>query len=677
MFTKFVAIILCAVCLLACIASVAGIITAIDHELYLYDEAADWITDMTELNARSIAYDYCTLYAAEEKGGCTKEMIAGLFMKYHYATSEPGWSAELYENGILLRQSENIPSDATKLTFDVTPIFPTPNMDDARFNMQYTNYIEVLDPETQTYSEIMLAFCTGPEYQVVMYLHTELIDELTAAYESYHIEFFHQMRYYFIFILVVALLAFAALLVYLCDAAGRSPHSPDICPAVLNRIPLDLYAAMIAAAEVAICWTALDYLYSTGDILDQWGVTFLTALSVYVMAVLVVAYIFAFAAQVKVRGGMWWRRTVLAFVLKTLWLCLKWIGRLFRWAGRSIVAIVNMLPLVWQWVFIVMLMAALPLLFHYFYAIAYYYFWYVFWGVLCYVVLILDAVSFCWWIWYMGQILKGTAIISQGNLEYQIPTRFMYGRFRRFAESLNSIAEASRLAAERQLKSERMKTELITNVSHDIKTPLTSIINYVDLMKKPHNDSQEDQYLEVLDRQSQRLKKLIVDLMDMSKASTGNITVELEQVDAVEAVNQALGEFSDKLTLAGLLPLFHCPQETMMIRADGRLLWRVLSNLLGNAVKYAMPGTRLYLDLERIDGNAVLSIKNISQAQLNVDAEELLERFVRGDASRNTEGSGLGLNIAKSLMELQGGQMHLTVDGDLFKVTIVMPLCDK
>ena len=148
-------------------------------------------------------------------------------------------------------------------------------------------------------------------------------------------------------------------------------------------------------------------------------------------------------------------------------------------------------------------------------------------------------------------------------------------------------------------------------------------------------------------------------------------------MDAVEAVNQALGEFSDKLALAGLQPLFRCSRDTVMIRADGRLLWRVLSNLLGNAVKYAMPNTRMYVDLMTAQGNAVLSIKNISRDELNVDAEELLERFVRGDASRNTEGSGLGLNIAKSLVELQGGQMHLTVDGDLFKVTIVMPLCGE
>ena len=218
-----------------------------------------------------------------------------------------------------------------------------------------------------------------------------------------------------------------------------------------------------------------------------------------------------------------------------------------------------------------------------------------------------------------------------------------------------------------------MKTELITNVSHDIKTPLTSIINYVDLMKKPHSGEEGEQYLEVLDRQSQRLKKLIDDLMEMSKASTGNVTVELGRVDAVEAVNQALGEFADKLASVNLTPVFRHPDFPVTMVADGRLVWRVLSNILGNAYKYAMPDTRLYVDLMVLQGNAVIAIKNISRDQLNVNADELMERFVRGDSSRNTEGSGLGLNIAKSLVELQHGQMHLMVDGDLFKVTLIFP----
>ena len=218
-----------------------------------------------------------------------------------------------------------------------------------------------------------------------------------------------------------------------------------------------------------------------------------------------------------------------------------------------------------------------------------------------------------------------------------------------------------------------MKTELITNVSHDIKTPLTSVINYVDLLQQPHTEEEGSQYLEVLSRQSLRLKKLVEDLMDMSKASSGNMAVNITSVDAVEAVNQALGEFSDKLENAQLTPVFRSPDSQLHMLADGRLTWRVLSNILSNVVKYALPGTRVYIDLLRLDKSVVLSVKNISQEELNISAEELTERFVRGDASRNTEGSGLGLNIAQSLMQLQRGNLELTVDGDLFKVTLTFP----
>ncbi|MBO7251550.1 MAG: GHKL domain-containing protein, partial [Oscillospiraceae bacterium] len=194
--------------------------------------------------------------------------------------------------------------------------------------------------------------------------------------------------------------------------------------------------------------------------------------------------------------------------------------------------------------------------------------------------------------------------------------------------------------------------------------------------QKPHTELEGMQYLEVLDRQSQQLKKLLEDLMDMSKASTGNMTVEITQVDAVESINQALGEFSDKLERARLTPVFRHTELSVPMWADGRLVWRVLNNLLGNAVKYAMPGTRLYLDLMTLDNTVVISLKNISREELNIDAEELMDRFVRGDGSRNTEGSGLGLNIAKSLMELQKGQMQLLVDGDLFKVTLIFPAAE-
>ena len=272
-----------------------------------------------------------------------------------------------------------------------------------------------------------------------------------------------------------------------------------------------------------------------------------------------------------------------------------------------------------------------------------------------------------------GILWDSTKKMSKGDLDTKVDDKLMIGCFKDFADDLNALADVAVVAAQKQMKSERMKTELITNVSHDIKTPLTSIINYVDLLQKPHSDDEQEVYLEVLSRQSQQMKKLLEDLIDMSKASTGNMTVYITPLDAKEALSQVMGEFADKLEAAQLIPMVRQPEEDVYMLSDGKLAWRVLSNVLGNVVKYAMPGTRVYIDLVKADGTVQISVKNISREELNVSADELMERFVRGDASRNTEGSGLGLNIAKSLMDIQKGKLELLVDGDLFKVTLTFP----
>jgi len=272
-----------------------------------------------------------------------------------------------------------------------------------------------------------------------------------------------------------------------------------------------------------------------------------------------------------------------------------------------------------------------------------------------------------------GLLLLGARQMAQGSLAAKIPTKYLFGCFRDFANELNALSDTAVTAAQNQMRSERMKSELITNVSHDIKTPLTSIINFVDLLQKPHTPEQNAQYLEILSRQAYQMKQLIADLIDLSKASTGNMSVNLTRLDAGETVNQALGEFSDKLDAAGLTPVFRQPEQPLFINADGRLLWRVLSNLLTNAIQYAMPGTRLYLDLIADNGQVLLSIRNISKEALRLSSEELMERFSQGDASRQSGGSGLGLNIARSLMEVQDGQLQLQLDGDLFKVTLFFP----
>lgn len=265
----------------------------------------------------------------------------------------------------------------------------------------------------------------------------------------------------------------------------------------------------------------------------------------------------------------------------------------------------------------------------------------------------------------------------QGDYSQPINTKKMIGSFKTHADHLNNLGQGISRAVDEQMKSERFKTELITNVSHDIKTPLTSIINYVDLMEKEEIDNPKVQeYLEVLDRQSARLKKLIEDLMEASKASTGNIKVELEECDATVMLTQVVGEFEDRAKKNDLDIVVSSPEPPANIMADGRHLWRVIDNLMSNICKYAQPGTRVYIDLEKYNGMVIMTFRNTSRYQLNISSEELMERFVRGDSSRNTEGSGLGLSIAQSLTALMGGNFAIQIDGDLFKAILSFDECE-
>ena len=282
--------------------------------------------------------------------------------------------------------------------------------------------------------------------------------------------------------------------------------------------------------------------------------------------------------------------------------------------------------------------------------------------------------AICRWIKQWRTIRAAASQVAEGNMDCQIDTKGMYHDLKEHAEQLNSLSNGLNKAVNERMKSEHFKSELITNVSHDLKTPLTSIINYVDLLKKTDiQDPKALEYIEVLDRKSQRLKKLTEDLVEASKASTGSLTVNREHLNVGQLVDQALAEYTDRLAASGLTPVMTLPEEAAYVSADGRHLWRVIDNLLSNCCKYAMPGTRVYLDVARWDGQVILSMKNISREALNVPADALMERFVRGDASRTTEGSGLGLSIARSLTELQGGSFRLAIDGDLFKAVVTFP----
>ena len=483
-----------------------------------------------------------------------------------------------------------------------------------------------------------------------------------------------------------------AAILWLALTAGRSPDREELRPGGLNRIPLDLYlaAAVVIGALCAVgVVTLMDGMVFNSGFGNYENVLGMEAIRLEVALIglcgggiggIVALFFMACAAQMKMGDGWWLKHTAIGLswryawkygVLTVRW-CWNWLKRgvrwvlgLFRGMGKPCRRFAAMLPLTWQWLilsgvlWIVMFLCCIV-------GISEWEPWLIILGILLTIPAVLyGAYGF-------GVLRDAARKMSDGNLEDKIENKYLLGCFGEFAGHLNALGDACTKAAREQRKAERMKTELITNISHDIKTPLTSIINYVDLRQKTDDAQERKEYLEVLDRQSQKLKKLIEDLMDMSRANSGSMPLEITPTDVREAVNQALGEFADTLERCGLTVMLKAPEGPCMAQCDGRHLWRVLSNVLSNVVKYAMPGTRVYVDVAKQGGKVEVSVKNISAQMLNITAEELMERFVRGDASRNTEGNGLGLNIAKSLMELQGGRLDLTVDGDLFKVILTL-----
>lgn len=590
---------------------------------------------------------------------------------------------------------ETVPFE-TLSAIPTKPVVTDTAPEDVTFTESETRTMEYWDDDAQQSMVVEYRYAKLPAYTM----------ELTLAPGAYRYDSGYALleqvwgyRNSLLFIMGACLLLFAVLAVYLCCAAGRKPGREEVQAAGFNCIPLDIYLAGGGLIIFGLFMVIVQFNDAAG--LFTQNIQTLCAgmlMAGYAMSLIFVSFCFACAAQFKTPGGYWWRNSVCWRCMNLLVKCVKgcfsgcgWLLRKLpkaaavfwdfllvlltplRWLwtqikktcakiGKSINRVYSMMPLTWQWlltgfIMVMLLFAALAGRSNLMVVLS-----------LCACVAVVLYGAYCF-----GILLESAKRMGKGDLDTKVDDKYLIGAFKSFAGDLNDLAGVAVVAAQKQLKSERMKTELITNVSHDIKTPLTSIINYVDLLQKPHTPEEEKTYLEVLNRQSQRLKKLIEDLMEMSKASTGNLTADITKLDAVESVNQALGEFADKLEKAQLTPVFRHPEESVAMMADGRLAWRVLSNLLSNTVKYALPGTRVYIDVMALEGKVIISLKNISRDELNVDADELMERFVRGDDSRNTEGSGLGLNIAKTLMELQKGQLQLLVDGDLFKVTLIFP----
>ena len=655
---KFLAILVAACTLVLALGSIGCLVALESRGLYTEDLETR-LGEYMAIKAENAAQDIANRYAVMNLSNCPREMLMNL--GYWYITEETYAWLELDED----QYSYRLTDDSGKLLEQVQVPLEDPYIFEFTTMGEYPWQVEYPEEGKGYWVEYNGQTVQIQQYQSPVY--TVTISVTPGALTDYNglsmalLHYVYDMRYAFTGILAACLLVFVICMVYLCCAAGKTYRRSPVNPGGLNRLPLDLYAAVAVVGcffVAAISVNLLnDLLYANGSFSIVTLV--LIALVLLAGATLGIGFVFALAAQMKMKDLYWWHHSAIGWCCGKLWMGMKLLTKVAK-------HMFELLPLIWQYVLIGAVMGIAVIV-----ATG---IWVVEDTVLLLVAVVLCCIALvCYGAYCHGLLLDGSERMARGNLNVKISTKYLTGTYSRCAENLNALADVATVAAKNQLKSDRMKTELITNVSHDIKTPLTSIINYVDLLQKPHTEQEEIQYLEVLGRQSQRMKKLIEDLMEMSKATTGDMTVELTRVDAAEAVNQALGEFSDKLAAAQLTPVFRQPEEPVAIRADGRLTWRVLSNLLSNTVKYALPGTRMYIDLMRLDGQAVISLKNISRDPLNISADELTERFVRGDASRNSEGSGLGLNIAKSLMELQKGQLQLLVDGDLFKVTLIFP----
>lgn len=462
------------------------------------------------------------------------------------------------------------------------------------------------------------------------------------------LNFVYSMRYTALVTMFVSFIIGAAAFVFLMCAAGHRNGTDEIVTTVWDHLWLDVFAVGAVLAEVFVFYVAAIFLINV-DVAYLPFILFVTAVATLCMGWLLLLFLLSFSVRVKL--GKWWRHT----------LCYQ----LFRKIGQFAWMIWENIGFLWK-VILVMLVLA------FFEGI----------GVLMFfnsdIALLLwlleKLVLYPLVLWYcvqLNQLKNGTEKIAGGEPGYQISTKRMTGIFKEQGEQINHISDGMTHAIEERMKSERFKTELITNVSHDIKTPLTSIINYVDLLEKEdlHNETAQE-YLEVLERQSSRLKKLIEDLIEASKASTGNLPVHLERLEAGIFMTQTVGEFEEKTKAAGLDLVIEKPETPVYIMADSRHFWRVIDNLMNNICKYAQSGTRVYINLEVKEAQVSITFRNTSKYPLNISSDELMERFVRGDASRNTEGSGLGLSIANSLMDLMGGTFRLYVDGDLFKVVL-------
>ena len=512
--------------------------------------------------------------------------------------------------------------------------------------------------DAMRYGGSFSTFSSGdePEYNVVGTLDPAMKVADAFAEQARLFKMLVSMRYWLIAIAALCALGMILLFIYLMCAAGR--HADAEAPECrgLDRVPFDLYLAFAAGAIVLFTYLTVHVPERRYSLIVTGALVLADCVAVYAV---LEALCMSFAARIKCRCLL--RNTITAWLLLRLWRFAKWIGRGIRQLFVS-------LPILWKTllgVCGVLLINLVLILVSQNSAFAL---------LLCLLFNIVVVALACAVTLQLRKLQKGAYALADGDFNHQLETAHMLPEIKEHAEALNGIGFGMGRAIEARMKSERMKTDLITNVSHDLKTPLTAIISYVDLLQKQKLPETAREYVAVLDQQAQRLKKLAEDVVEASKASSGTLAVNLQPTDLNEIVNQSLAEYGARLAAQNLSPVLSLPETPLIVQADGRLLWRAIDNLLSNAAKYALPGTRVYIRATGDGSAARLSIKNVSKEPLDADPAELTERFVRGDASRSADGSGLGLSIAQSLMTLQNGSLALSIDGDVFTAELMLPL---
>lgn len=443
-------------------------------------------------------------------------------------------------------------------------------------------------------------------------------------------------------------------LIFLLCGAGHRNDREGIVPSVVNCIHLDLLTGIYVLAMVFLLYIVMALWEQSGA---DYFVIMMALITFAAMALTGISVLYLTELAIRMKLGGWWRHTLIYVVLRGCW-------RIVRFLFRGMFMLIREIPLVHTVVLAYLGLCILEFMGCMFFLEAE---GMVLWAMekVVLLVVLLYVSMLC------RRLLEGSRAMAQGQEDYTVNTRGMFGAFREHGENLNSLSQGISKAVAERMKSEHLKTELITNVSHDLKTPLTSIINYADLICQEQTENPRiGEYAEVLLRQSRRLKKLLEDLVEASKATTGNLEVNLEPCEAGVILSQAVGEYQQRMEEKDLKLIVNQPEEPVQILADGRHLWRVFDNLLNNVCKYAQENSRVYLSVEQKEGQVLIIFRNMSKYVLNIPAQELEERFVRGDKSRHMDGNGLGLSIAGSLMELQQGKMEIVIDGDLFKVIL-------